>query len=94
MAEFYKVIVREPDGLERVVEARADQVIEHSEVLWDSRVTEGAPPTELLTKAEAEDVKRQDALKTDGDSRKDAIARLLASRNADTIDLLTVLGLK
>jgi hypothetical protein len=91
---FYKVIVREPDGKERVVEARADQVIDPSVVLWDSRVEKAEPPSELLTKAQAEDVKRKEAVELKDTSREDALTRLLASKNADTEDLMLVLGLK
>jgi len=94
MAEFYKVIVREPDGKERVVEAKVDQEITESEVLWDERVEKTAPPVELFAKAQAEDDKRKDDVDNIESLRKDALIRLIASKNTDTMDLILVLGLK
>ena len=97
MAHF-RVIVREPDGLERLVLATEDQVITESDILWDERVEGGNPPQELLDKATVEDAKRkankEGAEQAKKSARDAALTRLLSSNDKDTEDLLILLGFK
>lgn len=94
--ERYKVIVREPDGFERLVLVPVDQVITESEVLWDERIERAPPTKELLDKANLEDAKRnqeRDAEKLLQKNRRDAaLQALLTSEDKNTVNLLILLG--
>lgn len=97
MIQYFKVIVREPDGNERLVMATNEQQVVDSIVLWDSRI-QGDVPLDLLKKANAEDLKRKAAQEsveqTKKQSKLDALNRLLLSNDKDIQDLLILLGHK
>lgn len=92
--KYYKAIVTDSDGLDRLILVTEDQVITESTVLWDERISGGTPHPALLAKANADDLKRKNALDSENAKINAAKARLIASTAQDIKDLILVLGIK